>query len=347
MHFKIPFRRLIALIMLLMLSTASAHAEEVLRVLAWPGYADPDLVQTFEQRYKVKVEVTFISSDDAMWERLSTRQGADFDVFAVNTAELQRYIDKGISLPLTPANIPNIAHQLPRFRDLSAIPGLTRKGEVYAIPYTYSEMGLVYDRKVFNTPPESFSVMWDKRYKGRVLAYQGSEHNFSLAAMVQGLKNPFQIQASDFSRTSRQLVELRRNVLSFYSSPEEATELFMRNHAVLLFANYGTQQVSMLQKAGADIGYTIPKEGALAWLDCWSMTRGAKNPKLVETWINYMLEASASNVLTSRQGLPNTLEEPSTLHQSDKIIWLQRVEDVTKRTLLWDKIISGDRLESF
>lgn len=347
MPFSIPFRRLIALIMLLTLSTASANAEEILRVLAWPGYADPDLVQTFEQRYKVKVEVTFISSDDAMWERLSPGQGAHFDVFAVNTAELQRYIDKGISLPLSPANIPNIEHQLPRFRDLPAIPGLTRKGQVYAIPYTYSEMGLIYDRKAFKEPPESFSAMWDKRFKGRVLAYQASEHNFSLAAMVLGLKNPFQIPANDFSRVSRQLVALRRNLLSFYSSPEEATELFMRNHAVLLFANYGTQQVSMLQKAGADIGYVIPKEGALAWLDCWSMTHGAKNPRLVETWINYMLESSASHALTSRQGLSNTLEEPTTLHPSDKIIWLQRVEDVTKRASLWDRIVSGNRLETF
>jgi len=35
-----------------------------LRVLAWPGYADKDLVQVFEQRHKVKVQVTVISSDE-------------------------------------------------------------------------------------------------------------------------------------------------------------------------------------------------------------------------------------------------------------------------------------------
>ena len=178
------FPRLFSLLLLLAFLPAPALAGETLRVMAWPGYADHDLVQAFEQRYKVKVEVTMINSDDDMWERLSVGQGADFDVFAVNTAELQRYIDKGISIPLTPANISNAAKQLPRFRNLSAIPGLTRNGEVYAIPYTYSEMGLIYDRKVFKTPPNSFAVMWDKRYKGRVLAYQGSEHNFSLAAMV-------------------------------------------------------------------------------------------------------------------------------------------------------------------
>jgi putative spermidine/putrescine transport system substrate-binding protein len=344
---KISSMRFYSLLLMLAFFPGSVLAEETLRVLAWPGYADPDLVQAFEQRYKVKVEVTLISSDDAMWERLSTRQGGDFDVFAVNTAELQRYIDSGISIPLTPANIPNTAKQLPRFRDLSAIPGIARNGATYAIPYTYSEMGLIYDRKIFKTPPDSFSVMWDKRYKGRVLAYQASEHNFSLVAMVLGLKSPFYIAEADFKRASRHLVELRRNVLSFYSQPEEATELFMQNRIALLFANYGSQQVRMLQKAGADIGYVIPKEGALAWLDCWSLTRGVKNRKLAEAWIDYTLEAPVSRALTERQGLPNTLEDLATVHAADKIIWLQRVEDVARRASLWNKIISGDVPERF
>ena len=344
---KILLLRYLPLLSGLMFSPAPALAQETLRVLAWPGYADTDLVQAFEKRHKVKVEVTLISSDDAMWERLSTNKGSDFDVFAVNTAELQRYIDSGISIPVTPSDIPNTAKQLPRFRDLSGIPGIARKGMVYAIPYTYSEMGLIYDRKVFQTPPDSFALMWDKRFKGRVLAYQGSEHNFSLAAMVLGLQNPFHIADSDFRRTSRHLIELRRNVLSFYSQPEEATELFMQNRVALLFANFGSQQVRMLQKAGADIGYVIPKEGALSWLDCWSLTRGVKNRKLAEAWIDYTLEAPVSHALTERQSLPNTLEDSPTVHKADKIIWLQQVEDVSKRTSLWGRIISGDMPEMF
>lgn len=334
-------------LLLLMLAPTPALAVDTLRVLAWPGYADPDLVQAFEKRHHVRVEVTLISSDDALWERLSKREGGDFDVFAVNTAELQRYIDRGISIPLTPANIPNTAKQQPRFRDLSAIPGITRNGAVYAIPYTYSEMGLIYDRKVFKTPPDSIASMWDKRYKGRVLAFHASAHNFSLAAMVLGVKNPFHIDGNDFRRVSRHLVELRRNVLSFYSQPEEATELFMQNRIALLFANYGSQQVKMLQNAGADIGYIIPKEGALSWLDCWSLTRGVKNRKLAEAWIDYTLEAPVSRALTERQGLSNTLEDPPTMQKSDKIIWLQQVEDVARRAALWDKIISGDLPEKF
>lgn len=328
-------------------AAAPALAAETLRVLAWPGYADSDLVQAFERRYKVRVEVTLVDSDDALWERLAVRQGGDFDVFAVNTAELQRYIDSGISIPLTPANMPNTANQRPRFRDLSAIPGLVRNDAVYAIPYTYSEMGLIYDRKAFKTPPDSFALLWDKRFKGRVLAYQASAHNFSLAAMALGMKNPFQIAAGDFRRASRHLVELRRNVLSFYSQPEEAAELFMQHRIALLFANYGSQQVRMLQNAGADIGYVIPKEGALAWLDCWSLTRGVKNRELAEAWINYSLEAPVSRALTERHGLSNTLEDQPGMQKTDKIVWLQQVEDVGRRASVWDRIIAGDVLEKF
>jgi putative spermidine/putrescine transport system substrate-binding protein len=333
--------------LMLLLLPCAAMAAETLRVLAWPGYADPDLVKGFEQKYSVHVEVSYISTDDELWARLGPRQGGDFDVFAANTAELQRYIDRGISVPLDVSHIPNTARQLPRFRILSEIPGLVRDGAVYAIPYTYSEMGLIYDRKQFASPPDSIAELWNPRYKGKVLAFQGSTHNFTIAAQALGLKNPFQITDADFKRVSRHLVALRRNVLSFYNTPEEATDLFMKNHAALMFGNYGSQQVTQLLKAGADIGYVIPKEGALAWLDCWSVTRGAGNKALAEAWINYMLEAKVSNALSQRQGLSNTVEPSRWTHGRDKIIWLEKVESASKRALLWNRILSGDVMERF
>lgn len=331
--------------LVLLLLPCTALAAETLRVLTWPGYADPDLVKVFERKYGVHVEVTLVSTDDELWARLNSRKGGDFDVFAANTAELQRYIDQGISVPLDVSHIPNTTRQLPRFRHLAAIPGLVRNGSVYAIPYTYSEMGLIYDRKQIQAPPDSIAELWNPRYKGRVLAFQGSTHNFSIAAQALGLKNPFQIAPTDFSRVTRHLIALRRNVLSFYNTPEDATALFMQNHVALMFGNYGSQQVSQLLKAGADIGYTIPREGALAWLDCWSITRGAKNRKLAEAWINYTLEAKVSQALSQRQGLSNTLEPSPWTHGRDRTIWLEKVESASKRGLLWSRILSGDVME--
>jgi putative spermidine/putrescine transport system substrate-binding protein len=207
-----------------------AHALETLRVLAWPGYADSDLVKAFEKRFDVNVEVSFVSSDEMLREKISANQGGDYDVFAANTAEMQHYISEKLVVPLQLFNIPNIEHQLPRFRNLQAIPSITRHMQVFAIPYTFSEMGLIYDRKQFRKPPTSMAAMWDPRYKGRVLAFDTSSHNFSIASLLLG-GSPFQIEEKQFSKVAEYLVELRRNVLTFYSMPEESVRLFRKHLA--------------------------------------------------------------------------------------------------------------------
>jgi len=338
--------RLFAALSVSLALSLPAYALETLRVLAWPGYADSDLVKVFEKRFDVHVEVSFINSDDVLREKISTNHGGDFDVFAANTAEMRHYISRNLIVPLQLSNIPNTAHQLPRFRDLQAIPGITRKGQVFAIPYTFSEMGLIYDRKQFRKAPTSMAAMWDSRYKGRVLAFDDSSHNFSIASMLLG-GSPFWIEDKQFNRVAEHLIALRRNVMTFYTLPEESVQLFRKHSAALLFANYGSQQLKLLRDAGADVGYVIPREGALAWLDCWAITRGVKNQRLAESWINYTLEASVSGELTRRQGLANTIEASPLAGNSDKIIWLKPVENAQRRKVLWSHIISGDLPEKF
>jgi putative spermidine/putrescine transport system substrate-binding protein len=321
----------------------AAQAAETLRVLSWPGYADPDIVKVFERRHRVTVQVTVVGSDETLWERVNANGGTDFDVFAINTAELKRYVDEGLAVPLDLANIPNVARQLPRFRDRFAIPNLMRDGAVYAVPYTFSEMGLIYDRRQIAEPPSSIAALWDPKYKGRVLAFDTGGHNFSIAALALGRTDPFRLDETAYREVTAHLIALRRNVLTFYSLPEEAVELFRDHKVALMFANYGTQQVQQLRKAGADIGYVIPKEGALAWLDCWTITRGARNKALAEAWINYMLERPVSRALTERQGLANTVEPSEMDDRSDRIIWLEPVEDAQRRSRVWSHIVSGDR----
>lgn len=314
----------------------------VLRVLAWPGYADADVIRAFEQRSGARVELTVIDSDEILWQKVSARDGADFDVFAVNTAELQRYIAGGLVQPVDPAAIPHTRRQLPRFRDLAAIAGLTRQGKAYGIPYTYAEMGLIYDRAQFARPPDSIAALWDPRHRGRVLAYNGGSHGFSLAALALGDATPFRIEAADWPRAVERLIALRRNVLGFYTQPEEATQLFRSRKVALLFANYGMQQVQQLRAAGLDIGYVIPREGALAWLDCWVIARGARDRALAHAWIDHMLDEKASGLLVTRQGLANTVTASPAHRPGDRLLWLEPVEDVGRRERLWGRVMSGD-----
>jgi putative spermidine/putrescine transport system substrate-binding protein len=321
-----------------------AQAGGTLRVLAWPGYADLDLVRVFEQRTDSKVEVTFVDTDEALWQKIAEKNVPQFDVFAVNTAELQRYVTAALVAPIDITKVPNVATQLPRFRDRGTIPNLVQGGQVFAIPYTYAEMGLIYDKKQVKEPPDSIRALWDTRYRGKVLLYNGGTHMFSLAAQKVGDTTPFFIDPKEWPVLVQELIALRRNALTFYTQPEESVALFRNKQAAILFANYGSQQFKLLQQAGADVGYAIPKDGALAWLDCWVITRRSQNTELALAWINYFLEAQPSEALTSRQGLANTTTETGAVGAGDKIRWLEPVENADYRNRLWGRIVSGDRL---
>ena len=328
---------------LLLLFAAPSFATESLRILAWPGYVSPETIRNFENSHGVNVEVTTVYSDEELWAKVNNTKERAFDLIAANTAELRRYIRTGMLAPIDIKNIPNTRKQATRFRNLKAIPGITSQGNIYAVPYTYSAMGLIYNRQLVTTPPTSMAALWDRRYSNQVLAYAGGTHNFSLTALTLGYKDPFHLDSEQFIQVVERLRSLRNNVLKFYSTADEVVQLFRENNVALIFANYGDQQIRALQQAGADIGYVIPKEGALAWLDCWAILNGTPDKALAEDWINHMLSPEVSSQLTLREGLANTLRDtPSpSMPDTGKLLWLEPVENAEQREFYWKRLLSG------
>lgn len=344
----------------ILLGSSPVHAaDDVLRVLAWPGYADSETIKAFENRFHAKVEVTVVDSDEALWARLhsdakpassphdTTTNAPAFDVLAANTAEIQRYTRENLLAPIEPAALPNTRGQLPRFRALSSIGGLVTDGKVYGIPFTYSSMGLIYDRQQVSAAPHSMNELWNPRYRGKVLTFDSAQHNYSFTALALGYRDPFELDATQMREVTHRLIELRRNLLTYYNLPEDAAALFVQHKVALMFGNYGNQQVELLRRAGADVGYVIPDEGALAWLDCWAMTRASTHRALALSWINFMIDPVVAQRFTKREGLANTVIAAADQDASAHLYWIQPVEDSADREAMWNRIVSGDRPETF
>jgi putative spermidine/putrescine transport system substrate-binding protein len=298
---------------------ASPAPAKDLRILAWQGYADDDWVKEFEQQTGAKVNVVFIGTDDEIWAKIKGSEGKDFDLFAVNTAQLQRYIDAGLTTPYDLDKVPNQKETLPRFRDLTKVSGVMRDGKVYAIPFAFDSIGLIYDTD-------------------KVMAYDNGEHNFSFTALTLGIENPFHLSADQLQKVKEKLIELKRNVLSFYTTADEALQIYKNNDVALIWANYGQQQMKAMKDAGAHVAYINPKEGALAWLDTWAMTTGVRDKDLAEAWVNFVLQKKIGQQLSGREGFGNTVVPYASAGENDKLVYLQLVEDPTKRSDLWNEI---------
>jgi len=317
---------------------ATAASAETLRVLAWEGYADPDWVKDFTKETGIDVNVVFIGSDDEIWAKIKGSEGKDFDVMAVNTAQLQRYIDAKLVTPWDLSAIPNQQEVLPRFRDLAAIKGETRDGKVYGIPFCFDSIGLIYDTDKVKPAPTSMSVLWDPKYQGKVLAYDNGEHNFSFTALTMGVADPFHLSADQLAAAKAKLIDLKKNVLSFYTTADEAQQIYQNNDVALIWANYGQQQLKALQKVGAHVAYINPSEGALSWLDNWAMTSGVKDKAAAEKWVNFLLQKKIGTALSERTGFGNTVVASASANEGDKLVWLDSVEDPLKRSDLWNEV---------
>jgi putative spermidine/putrescine transport system substrate-binding protein len=316
---------------------APGFAKE-LRILAWEGYADPDWVKAFEAECKCDVSVVFIGTDDEIWAKIKGSEGKDFDLFAVNTAQLQRYIDAGLTTPYDLDKVPNQKETLERFRDLSQVTGVMRDGKVMAIPYAFDSIGLIYDTDKVKEAPTSWKVLWDPQYAGKVLGYDNGEHNFTITALTMGIADPFHLTDDQLKEAEAKLIDMKKNVLSFYTTADEALQLYQHNDIDIIFANYGQQQVKTMLDAGAHIAYVNPSEGAPAWLDTWAMTSGVQDKELAESWVNFVLQKQIGQQLSERTGFGNTVVPFDSAKPGDKLIWLRDVEDPTKRADLWNEV---------
>src|SRR5258708_32563030 len=318
--------------------SAPAQAKE-LRVLAWDGYADDDWVKEFEKKTGADVKVVIIGSDDEIWAKIKGSEGKDFDVMAVNTGQLQRYIDAKLVQPIDLAKVPNqAANQLPIFNDLTKVKGVMRDGQLYAVPFCFDSIGIIYNTDQVKTPPTSMDVLWDPQYKGKVLAYDNGEHNFSFTALTMGVADPFHLTPDQVAAAKNKLIDLKKNVLSFYTTADEAQQIYQNNDVALIWANYGQQQLKALQKIGAHVAYINPSEGALSWLDNWAMTSGVRDKAAARKWVNFLLQKKIATELSDRTGFGNTVVASGSANQSDKLVWLETGEDPLKRSDLWNQV---------
>lgn len=315
----------------------AARAEE-LNVLTWEGYADEQWVKEFEKATGATVKVSYTGSVDEIFAKMEGSKGADFDVIAIETSSYKRLYEQKLIQPLDLSKLPHYQNLSPVFQKIDAI---TFDGKPYAVPYAWGSLPLIYDKKVFPTPPESWNVLWDPQYAGHVLVMDDANNEISTTALILGYKDPFNLTDEQFDAVKKKLIEQKATVLSYYAGFDDGISIFAQNDGALMFS-MGEPQVGMLQKKGVDAGMTIPKEGAIGWIDCWTISNGAKNVDLAHKWIDFMLDKRIGTYISTKTGYGNTTDpvanEAIGLTYADKLVFFQPPEDPKRRVALWNEV---------
>src|SRR5580698_1430151 len=328
-------RFLIALLAasILLLGSCTGKAP-TLNLLVWEGYADPSFVRAFEEQNHCKVTVSYMGSSDELVAKLRGGSAGNYDVISPSSDVATSIAAAGLASPLDLSKIPNYGQLSPQ---LTSLPLVRVKGQVYGVPFMWGPDPLIYDTSVFSQAPDSWNVLWDPKYKGKISVWDDLSTVY-MAAQILGYDKPdasrlYNLTDEQLEAVKKKLLELKPNIRKMWSTGGELTNLF-QNHEVVAAMGWPLM-TNQLRKINFPVGETIPKESTTGWIDHLMITAGSENQYLA-----YMIEAQTQKKVTDVTGYTPANPQAARLMTPEEVnsLHLDDVDNYQRRLYFWQNV---------
>ena len=188
-------------------------------------------------------------------------------------------IDENLLEKINFDNIPNYKNIIPKYKNLYFDP----KNE-YSVPYNVGMVGLIYNTKMVEGTPDSWSIMWDEKYKGQVLMFNNSRDAFGIAQFLLGI-DVNTTSEKDWKKAYEKLKEQKPVVQSYVMD-----DVFnkMEGGEAAIGAYYAGDCIGMAEN-NPDLAFVYPKEGTNIFVDSICIPKGCQNKDAAELYINFLL----------------------------------------------------------
>jgi spermidine/putrescine-binding protein len=334
-------RRLIslALVSAIVLIASCSKKTPTLNLLVWEGYADPSFIQAFEEKYHCKISASYMGSSDELVAKLRGGSVGNYDVISPSSDVATLIAAAGLALPLDLSQIPSYGRLSPQ---LTSLPLVRIKEKVYGVPFMWGPDPLLYDTTVFPKPPESWTVFWDPKYRGKISVWDDLSTVY-LAAQVLGFDKPdpsqlYNLTDEQLDAVKKKLLELKPNIRKMWSTGGELTNLF-QNHEVVAAMGWPLM-TNQLRKINFPVGETIPTENTTGWIDHLMITAGSENKELAYKLVEYMVEAQTQKKVTDITGYTPANPQAAQFMTPDEIkgLHLDDVDNYQARLYFWQNV---------
>lgn len=237
-----------------------------------------DVNKEFEKETGIKVNYTTYDSNENMYNKIKSG-GANYDIIIPSDYMIERMIDEDMLEKINFDNISNYKNIIPKYKDLYFDP----KNE-YSVPYNVGMVGLVYNTKMVEGTPDSWSIMWDEKYKGQVLMFNNSRDAFGIAQFLLGI-DVNTTSEQDWKKAYQKLKEQKPVVQSYVMD-----DVFnkMEGGEAAIAAYYAGDCIGMAEN-NPDLAFVYPKEGTNIFVDSICIPKGCQNKDAAELYINFLL----------------------------------------------------------
>ena len=270
-------------------SASPADPANELYYFTWSDYVDQHLLDEFQGRTGVKVVVDTFSSNEELLAKVQSG-AAGYDVVTPSDFMVSIMARQGLLAKLDHDRIPNYQLIEPFLKNLPFDPE-----QQYAIPYFWGTVGIGYDSAILPTPPTSWDILWDTRFKGRISVLNDQREVFGMALRSLG----YSLNSTD----PRQIEEAKEKLIAqkplvkTYTS-ESFDHLLVTGDIVLAHAWGGPVARAMRERPA--IQYVVPREGGTIWTDCLVLLASSPRKSIALDFMNYLVDTAVAQATSER-----------------------------------------------
>ncbi len=276
-------------------------AAETLHVTAYDGFVPPDFQKQFQSQTGIQILIRPTASQAPELTLLVAERGHPItDICTVVGTRLHQFVSDGIIEPIDTSRLKNWDHLNPLYAnaDWNHV-----NGAIMGVPLVIGADVLVYTTQQVSPAPDSWFSLFDPKYRGRVtydiedfllctMLAQGADPTF-----MAYLNNPGAAKkAVDAARDL--LIHNKPQVVRFFDEGSELQQLLTGGDAVMAQTYFSTPGRLIL--AGQPFRRVVPKEGTLAFVYTFAITKGAPHRDNAYRFLDAMLGTPEMGAMLTR-----------------------------------------------
>lgn len=272
-----------------------AFAADKLNYFTWSGYELPAFHTTFTAAHPDSVDISVFGDDDDAFTKV--KAGFHPDLAHPCYDKVARWNKEGLLQPIDTAKIKNWDKIFPVFGNLPDIQA--GPGKVWMVPWDWGNTSVLYRTDLVKNPEQSWNLLWDKQYTGRIATIDAVHDTPVVAALLAGV-SPFDMTPDQLGKVADKLRE-QRPLVSAYTTDMTSVEQSLASGQLVAAMTWNASAVA-LKKQGVPVEFMKPKEGMLTWACGFVMLKDSKNTGLAYDFINSRLEADSGKALIENYG---------------------------------------------
>jgi spermidine/putrescine-binding protein len=252
--------------------------------LTWSDHYFPEQLEEAASKYGIKVSPTLFSDNSEAFLKVQQVGGKQIDLVSGDALWVPQYYEEGL---IEAFDLDSLATSKNLFDVAKNFEFWKAKDGYMAFPFGYSPVVVVYNPKYVTPEPDSWEVLWDPKYKGKVAMELQPFDVMAMMGKALGIKDSYNMNEEQVAQAKDILIRLKPNILKFVEQNTELVTLMADESIWLATVNVGMED-RVKDAGGPEVKTFVPKEGVIGWLDGEMLVKGATNRDIAWNWLDKM-----------------------------------------------------------